>query len=89
MEISEKQRLIDHIFNAACGYGMAEGNGIQSKFDKNGDYMPNKTGGTVEGGKAAFQKCMDSIPDHLFDDFIYTLYRVADKSGSSGFDTLD
>ena len=84
--MTTKQQLIDHIFNSACGYGMAESNGIQSKFDENGEYIPLKTGGTVEGGKVAFQKCMDSIPNHLFDDFIYTLYRVADKSGSDGFD---
>lgn len=84
--MSQKQKLIDHIFKSACGYGMAEKNGLQSKFDQNGDFMPNKTGGSVEGGRAAFQKCMDAIPNHLFDYFIYTLYRVAEKSGAEGFD---
>lgn len=63
------------MFKSACGYGMAEGNGIQSKF-----------GGTIEGGKKAFERCMNSIPDELFGDFVYTLYRIADKSGADGFD---
>ena len=37
-------------------------------------------------GKKAFEKCMNSIPDAYFDDFIYTLYRIADKSGADGFE---
>ena len=86
MNKERKQEIINHIFTSACGYGMAEGNGIQSKFDTNGSYLPNRTGGTKEGGKKAFEKCMNSIPDAYFEDFIYTLYRVADKSGSDGFD---
>lgn len=86
MNKKRKKEIIDHLFNSACGYGMAEGNGIQSKFDKNGNYMPNKKGGTVEGGKKAFEKCMNSIPNELFGDFVYTLYRIADKSGADGFD---
>ena len=36
-------------------------------------------------GKEKFLKCMNSIPDDLFDDFIYTLERVAEKSGDEGF----
>ena len=83
---NNKKEIIDHMFESACGYGMAEGNGSQSKFNADGTYMPNKKGGTVEGGKKAFEKCMNSIPDEYFDDFIYTLYRIADKSGYSGFD---
>ena len=35
-----KEKLIDHMFNSACGYGMAESNGIQSPFDLNGNYLP-------------------------------------------------
>lgn len=85
MDNYEKQKLIDHMFSSACGYGMAERNGIQSKFDEYGNYTPNKTGGTVEGGKIAFKRCMEAIPHDLFDDFIYTLYRIADKSGCEGF----
>lgn len=77
------------MFISACGYGMAQTNGFQSRFDKNGDYMPNKTGGTVQGGKVAFEKCMNSIPDELFDDFVYTLMRIADKSGYEGFELPD
>lgn len=81
-----KQEKIDQLFMAACGYGMAETNGIQSKFDLDGNYMPNKTGGTSAGGKKAFEKCLNAVPDEYFDDFLYTLYRIADKSGSEGFD---
>ena len=40
----------------------------------------------TEEGKEDFRRCMNSIPDELFGDFIYTLYRIADKSGSEGFD---
>lgn len=87
--MTEKQKLIDHMFNSAKGYGMAERNGIQSKFDEHGNYMPNKKDGVVEGGKIAFEKCMNSIPDELFNDFIYTLYRIADKSGEDGFELSD
>jgi hypothetical protein len=35
-----------------------------------------------------FEKCMLSIPNDLFDKFIYTLYRIAEKSGSDGFDVV-
>ena len=80
-----KQEIINHLFKSACGYGMAEENGIQSKFDDNGNYTPTKKGGTVQGGKKAFEKCMNSIPDEYFADFVYTLYRIADKSGADGF----
>jgi hypothetical protein len=48
--------------------------------------MPNKTGGTVEGGKKAFEKCMNAIPEYLFEDFVHTLYRIADKLGYEGFE---
>lgn len=85
MDNDKKQELIQHMFNSACGYGMAEGNGIQSAFDKDGNYLPNKTGGTKEGGRKAFEKCMNSIPDEYFEDFVYTLRRIADKSGEFGF----
>lgn len=84
--MKNKKEMIDHMFNSACGYGMAEGNGFQSKFDDEGNYLPEKKGGTKEGGKKAFEKCMNSIPDAYFDDFIYTLYRIADKSGADGFE---
>jgi hypothetical protein len=83
--MKDRKEIIDHLFQSACGYGMAEGNGIQSKFDVDGDYMPNKSGGTVEGGKKAFAKCINAIPEKYFEDFLYTLYRIADKSGSDGF----
>ena len=86
MNKERKQEIIDHMFKSACGYGMAERNGIQSKFDENGDYMPNKTGGTAKGGKRAFEECMNAIPEDLFGDFVYTLYRISDKSGADGFD---
>ena len=89
MNKEDKQKLIDHMFKATCGYGMAEGNGYQSKFDKDGSYMPEENYGTVEGGKVAFEKCMNSIPDEYFEDFIYTLYRIADKSGSEGFELFE
>lgn len=87
MNVTDKKKMIDHMFNSACGYGMAEGNGTQSKFYKDGNYMPNKTGGTIEGGKVAFAKCINSIPSKLLDDFLYTLYRIAEKTGEEGFDT--
>lgn len=51
MDKKQKQKLIDHLFKSARGYGMAESNGVQSRFDPQGNYMPNKKGGTVEGGK--------------------------------------
>lgn len=86
MDKKRKQLIINHMFKYACGCGMAEGNGIQSKFDENGDYLPNKTGGTKEGGRKAFFKCMNSIPDEYFEDFVYTLKRIAEKSGEDGFD---
>jgi len=84
--MTKKQEIIDKMFSAACGYGMAEGNGFQSKFAEDGSYMKDKTGGTKEGGKEAFKKCIDAIPKEYLDDFLYTLYRIADKSGCEGFD---
>ena len=30
-------------------------------------------------------KAIGSIPVALLEDFVYTLYRIADKSGSEGF----
>jgi len=36
--------------------------------------------------EAEILKSIDSVPHELLDHFIYTLYRVADKSGSEGFD---
>tara|TARA_R100000951_G_scaffold114060_1_gene117471 strand:+ start:1128 stop:1967 length:840 start_codon:yes stop_codon:yes gene_type:complete len=39
----------------------------------------------TEKGKNEFIKCMNSIPSKYFEDFIYTLSRVAEKSGSDGF----
>jgi hypothetical protein len=32
--MTDKEKLIDHMFKSACGYGMAEGNSRQSKFDE-------------------------------------------------------
>lgn len=32
-----------------------------------------------------FTLCLESIPDELFDDFVYTLYRISEKSGQEGF----
>ncbi len=86
MRTEDKTKLIDHMFNSASGYAMAEANGYQSKFAEDGSYMPNKTGGVVEGGRKAFHKCMNAIPDEYFSDFVYTLYRIAEKSGEDGFD---
>lgn len=43
--------------------------------------MADKNG----GGYEIFKKCLESIPDEHFDDFIYTLYRIAEKSGEDGF----
>lgn len=81
----QKERAAKVLFDSACGYGMAERNGTQSKFNKNGNYMPNKTGGVAEGGMVALKKCIDAIPDEYFSDFMYTLYRVAEKTGKDGF----
>ena len=39
-----------------------------------------------QSGREDFQKCMDSIPDELIEDFIYTLYRAVDKTGKEAFD---
>jgi hypothetical protein len=82
---ANKEKIVNHLFAAARGYGMAETNGIQSHFDIDGNFLP-KGGGTVEGGKAAFAKCIDSIPAFYLNDFIYTLQRIAEKSGEDGFD---
>ncbi len=82
-----KQKLIDHLFAAARGYGMAEGNGIQSYYDKDGNLIPDgKGGGTVAGGKLAFTKCIEAVPEEYLEHFIYTLQRITDKSGEDGFD---
>lgn len=64
-----KEDLIKHIFESACGYGMAD---VQST--------------TNGSGYDEFKQCMYSIPDEYFDDFIYTLRRVAEKSGEEGFE---
>lgn len=85
MNKEETNILINHMFESACGYGMAEGNGIQSKFDSDGNYLESKKCGNVEGGKKAFAKCINAIPKEYLDDFIYTLYRIAEKSGEDGF----
>jgi hypothetical protein len=37
-------------------------------------------------GYEHFEKCLLSIPDEHFDMFIYTLRRIAEKSGYNGFD---
>jgi hypothetical protein len=34
----------------------------------------------------AFTECMLAIPLDKFEDFVYTLYRIADKTGVDGFD---
>jgi hypothetical protein len=36
-------------------------------------------------GQQDFYKCIGSIPYELREAFVYTLYRIADKSGSEGF----
>ena len=84
MKQEDKDKIIDHMFKSACGYGMAEGNGIQSHYADDGSYLPQGRG-TVEGGRIAFAKCINAIPDEYLSDFLYTLYRIADKSGSEGF----
>ena len=33
-----------------------------------------------------FYKCINSIPYELREDFLYTLYRISEKSGPEGFD---
>jgi hypothetical protein len=82
---AKKEKIVNHLFEAARGYGMAETNGTQSHFDVYGNYLPEGKG-SVTGGKLALAKCIDSIPaDHL-NDFIYTLQRIAEKSGEDGFD---
>ena len=85
MENTEKEELIDHLFNSACGYGMAEGR----KFDNDGNYSKDfkysKSKINSVGGKEAFRKCINAIPDEYLDDFIYILYRIAEKSGYDGF----
>lgn len=81
----ERQKIVDHLFESACGYGMAEGNGTQSHFDDQGNYTPVDINGTVAGGKVAFTKCINAIPEEYLLDFIYTLYRIADKRGEEGF----
>lgn len=85
MTPEKKQKIIDHLFTSARGYGMAESNGIQSAFNADGNYMPDRRGGSVEGGKLAFSRCIKAIPEELLEDFIYTLLRIADKSGEEGF----
>ena len=42
----------------------------------------------TDEGKKAFIKCMNSIPKVHFDDFIYTLSRIAEKSGAGGFKNI-
>jgi hypothetical protein len=32
------------------------------------------------------QVCVDVIPEELLEGFIYTLYRIAEKTGPSGFE---
>ena len=81
----KRKQIINHLFRSACGYGMAEGNGFQAKYASDGSVMPDGKGGTVAGGKIAFTKCIEAIPDEYLEDFIYTLYRIADKSGEEGF----
>ena len=31
-------------------------------------------------------KSLNAIPHYMVEDFIYTMYRIADKSGPEGFD---
>jgi len=40
-------------------------------------------------GFDVFNQCMYSIPDKHFEEFIYTLWRVAEKSGHDGFEIQD
>jgi hypothetical protein len=37
-------------------------------------------------GKAKLAQCINSIPPDLLADFLYSMYRIADKSGPGGFD---
>ena len=30
-------------------------------------------------------KCINSIPHSMLERFVYTMFRIADKSGSNGF----
>ncbi len=39
----------------------------------------------TEEEKKDFEKCMLAIPDEHFDNFVYTLQRIAEKSGEYGF----
>jgi hypothetical protein len=32
------------------------------------------------------QVCIDAIPEELLEGFIYTFYRIAEKTGPSGFE---
>jgi hypothetical protein len=82
---TKRKEIIDHLFESACGYGMAEEISTNCKYATNGKLMPGKIDGTVAGGKIAFTKCIEAIPDEYLEDFIYTLYRIAEKSGSEGF----
>ena len=61
--LARKREISDHLFEHACGYGMAD--------EKN--------------GKEDFFECIKSIPDGMIECFIYTLYRIAEKSGVEGF----
>jgi hypothetical protein len=39
-------------------------------------------------GKAKFAQCLNAIPTDLLPDFLYSMYRIADKSGPDGFDIV-
>jgi hypothetical protein len=41
---------------------------------------------TYIDGKVKFAQCINSIPKDLLDDFLYSMYRIADKCGAGGFD---
>lgn len=40
-------------------------------------------------GWMVFKECMDAIPAEHFDALIYTLYRIAEKSGQDGFEAYE
>ena len=85
MTQKRKTEIINHLFNSACGYGMAEGR----EYNDDGTLIPNFNYSNSKvntiGGKNALSKCINAIPNEYLDDFLYTLYRIADKSGSDGF----
>lgn len=39
-------------------------------------------------GVAKITKCLRAIPEDLLVDFIYTMYRMADKTQTEGFEVI-